>query len=263
MSRSFRAEFLNRIDRVIVFRPFDRPQMRALLQKELRDVLARRGLRTRPWAVELDEGASEFIIDQGFTPELGARPLKRAVERHLLAPLAKVIVEQTAPKGDLFLFVSHTRQRGITVSFVNLEAPEDSPRTRVERSESGNGSAFDVRPLALSGRADPHEVQHLLAELDALSDQVEGDAEERKQVALRAMALRASGKTTRALRRSPRSSISNACRTRPRLRSVWVPDLGARQTTRLGQHRQSHLAARVAAPRAACGTPRAGEGCSP
>ena len=188
VSRSFRAEFLNRIDRVIVFRPFDRPQMRALLQKELRDVLARRGLRTRPWAVELDEGASEFIIDQGFTPELGARPLKRAVERHLLAPLAKVIVEQTAPKGDLFLFVSHTRQRGITVSFVNLEAPEDSPRTRVERSESGNGSAFDVRPLALSGRADPHEVQHLLAELDALSDQVEGDAEERKQVALRAMA---------------------------------------------------------------------------
>ena len=126
MSKSFRPEFLNRIDRVIVFRPFDRSQMKELLQKELREVLARRGLRARPWAVELDDAAADFIIEQGFSPELGARPLKRAVERHLLAPIAEAIVEHTAPQGDLFLFVSRAPGAGITVSFVNLESGEDA-----------------------------------------------------------------------------------------------------------------------------------------
>ena len=60
LQRSFRPEFLNRIDRVVVFRPFERAQMRALLDKELREVLPCRGLRGRPWAVELDESADRF-----------------------------------------------------------------------------------------------------------------------------------------------------------------------------------------------------------
>jgi ATP-dependent Clp protease ATP-binding subunit ClpC len=91
---AFRPEFLNRIDRVVVFRPFERADMRALLEIELRQVVQRRGLRARPWAIEYDETALRFLIDRGFSPELGARPLKRAVERYLLAPLAEAIVEQ-------------------------------------------------------------------------------------------------------------------------------------------------------------------------
>ena len=73
LKRTFRPEFLNRIDRVVIFRPFARAEMRALLEKELADALERRGLRTRPWAVELDESAIEFLIEQGFTPEVRAR----------------------------------------------------------------------------------------------------------------------------------------------------------------------------------------------
>src|SRR4029453_14816249 len=87
LRRAFRPEFLNRIDRVVVFTPFEREQMRALLDKELADVLARRGLRGPPWALEIDDSAYEFIIERGFSSDLGARPLKRAVERYLLAPL--------------------------------------------------------------------------------------------------------------------------------------------------------------------------------
>ena len=108
---SFRPEFLNRIDRIVVFRPFERSAMRALLDKELADALARRGLRGRPWAVEVDESAYAFLIEKGFSPELGARPLKRAVERHLLAPLAAAIVEQSVPDGDQFLFVTAPTRR--------------------------------------------------------------------------------------------------------------------------------------------------------
>jgi ATP-dependent Clp protease ATP-binding subunit ClpC len=52
--------------------------MRAILQNELNAVLRRRGFRDRPWAVEWDDAAVEFLLEQGFTGELGARPLKRA-----------------------------------------------------------------------------------------------------------------------------------------------------------------------------------------
>ena len=64
-ARSFRPEFLNRLDRVVVFRPFERAAMRALLDKELADALARRGLRGRPWAIEVDESAYAFLIERG------------------------------------------------------------------------------------------------------------------------------------------------------------------------------------------------------
>ena len=104
VDRAFRREFLNRIDRVVVFRPFERAQMRALLDKELADAMARRGLRGRPWAIEIDDSAYEFIIEQGFSPELG-RPLKRAIDRHLLSPLAAAIVGKAVPAGEQFLFV--------------------------------------------------------------------------------------------------------------------------------------------------------------
>ena len=119
---SFRPELVNRFDRIVVFRPFERAAMRALLDKELADALARRGLRGRPWAVEVDESAYAFLIEKGFSPELGARPLKRAVEQHLLAPLAASIVEQSIPDGDQFLFITAPRGDRIEVVFVDPDA---------------------------------------------------------------------------------------------------------------------------------------------
>ena len=121
-------EFLNRLDRVVVFRPFERSQMHALLDKELADVTQRRGWRGRPWAVELDESAIAFLIEQGFSPELGARPLKRAVERHLLAPLARAIVAGNVPEGEQFLFVTAPNDE-IEVTFVDPDADDAADET--------------------------------------------------------------------------------------------------------------------------------------
>ena len=65
------------------------------------------------WAVEWDEAALDLLVEKGFSAELGARPLKRAVERHLLAPLAAAIVSRSVPEGDQFLFVTAaTTDRG-------------------------------------------------------------------------------------------------------------------------------------------------------
>ncbi len=96
--------------------------MRGILSKELAQVLDRRGLRHREWAVEWESSALEFLLDKGFSPAMGARPLKRAIDRHLLAPLAATMVEHRFPEGDQFLFV-RSDGRAIQVEFVDPDAP--------------------------------------------------------------------------------------------------------------------------------------------
>ena len=122
VQQTFRAEFVNRLDAIIVFRPLTRELMRGILSKELARVLDRRGLRRREWAVEWESSALDFLLDKGFSPAMGARPLKRAIDRHLLAPLAATMVEHRFPEGDQFLFV-RSDGRAIQVEFVDPDTP--------------------------------------------------------------------------------------------------------------------------------------------
>ena len=163
---TFRPELLNRIDRVVMFRPFARSAMRSLLVKELAQALARRGLRERPWAVEVDESAYAFLIDKGFSPELGARPLRRAIEQHVLVPVAEAIVEQTVPQGDQFLFVSAPGGTAIEVTFVDPDAGYE------EEAAGSRASAVDLRELARTRRGDPESVQLALAETRRIAGEV-------------------------------------------------------------------------------------------
>lgn len=126
IGNTFRPEFVNRLDRVVVFRPLSRAVMRDILRKELAAVLRRRGFRNREWAVEWEESALEFLLERGFTRDMGARPLRRAIDQHLLAPIATTIVEHRFPEGDQFLFV-RSDGRGIQVEFVDPEAGPAQP----------------------------------------------------------------------------------------------------------------------------------------
>src|SRR5262249_40581945 len=84
ISQTYRPEFQNRIDKILVFQPLTRELMRVILKKELDAVLERRGLKDRDWAVEWEFSALEFLLEKGFTPEMGARPLKRAIEQYVM-----------------------------------------------------------------------------------------------------------------------------------------------------------------------------------
>jgi ATP-dependent Clp protease ATP-binding subunit ClpC len=166
---TFRREFLNRLDRIVLFQPLDRSLMREILHKELRQVLERRGLRNRDWAVEWEPSAIEFLLDRGFTPDLGARPLRRAIEHHLLAPLARRIVEHRAPQGGQFLFV-RSEGDALVVEFVDPDA-DATPAASGEARAS-----VDLRALLFD--ATPNDA--LRRDLDAacvrVRDTIEGDA---------------------------------------------------------------------------------------
>ena len=198
--RAFRREFVNRIDRVVVFRPLGRSIMRDLLRKELNDVLRRRGLRMRQWAVEWDESAIDFLLEKGFTADLGARPLKRAIERYLLSPLALTIVNHQFPEGDQFLFVRAARaSESLDVEFIDPDAPDLSgvgmtAATRAALAPDdhalGAETGADERELRLEGivadaRGTLAEVQFLQDKFELLADQVEAEEwQGRKNLAL-------------------------------------------------------------------------------
>ncbi|UYB51077.1 AAA family ATPase [Xanthomonas sp. AM6] len=155
---TFRREFINRLDRVVLFNPLDRALMREILHKELDRTLTRRGLRNRAWAVEWEPSAIEFLLDRGFTPDLGARPLRRAIEQHLLAPLARSIVEQRAPEGDQFLFVRGAGDR-LDVRFIAPDAPASTPAPGIDADPA---TPADLRDIVYA----PSASDAVLARLD-------------------------------------------------------------------------------------------------
>ena len=159
VSQVFRPEFLNRLDRVVVFRPLERSLMRDLVVKELRQMIERRGFRARPWTVEWDDAAIDFLVDRGFSAELGARPLRRAIEQELLAPLALEVVGHRAPRGDQFLLITADRRGRLRVRFVDAHA--DDPVDAAEADESGDWS---LARIALRPQRTRAEAAFLVAE---------------------------------------------------------------------------------------------------
>ena len=86
----FRPEFLNRLDEVLEFDALTREQIAAIVKLQLKD-LSRR-LAEQAFTLELDEAALNVLIDHGYDPDYGARPVKRAIQRDLENPIAKDIV---------------------------------------------------------------------------------------------------------------------------------------------------------------------------
>jgi ATP-dependent Clp protease ATP-binding subunit ClpC len=88
--QSFKPEFLNRIDDLIVFRELNRNDVEKILDLELMKVSAR--VANKGWKLQLRKSAKQLLIEKGFNAKMGARPLRRAVARYLEDPLAEAIL---------------------------------------------------------------------------------------------------------------------------------------------------------------------------
>ncbi len=184
---TLRPELINRFDRVVVFRPLPRDVMRSIVHHEIEAVLGRRGIAHRDWAVEVDEGAVDFLLDRGFTIDLGARPLRRAVERYLLAPLAETIVSHEAPRGAQFLFVTAGAHE-LDVQFVAGEqavaAPGPARPDEADDTAPAPAPTPAPEPIALDPLGTRAELRALRDALVPLRDQVRTDAWDERKTAL-------------------------------------------------------------------------------
>ena len=133
LRKSFRPEFLNRLDEIIMFHPLTKDNIGhivGLLMRRLNDRLAERELK-----VELTPAAKLYIIDHGFDPVYGARPLRRFLQKHVETLAARIILEGKANKGDTIM--------------IDKKAP-----TKPEEPKSANGDDLFTEDGNVANRLD-------------------------------------------------------------------------------------------------------------
>ena len=94
----FKPEFLNRLDDIVIFRMLEKEQLNKIVDLEVSKVVTR--LKKKNIHITLDDGAREFLMKEGFDPQYGARPMRRAVEKNIEDPLAEHLLRGDIREGD-------------------------------------------------------------------------------------------------------------------------------------------------------------------
>jgi ATP-dependent Clp protease ATP-binding subunit ClpB len=131
--RKFSPEFINRLDKIVVFQTLTRAAMERVLDLEL-DVLQRRILSTgrSAFILKCSDEAKEFLLKEGFDRRYGARPLKRAIERHILVPVSNMISTGQLSTGDILLVDINDGQSGFRFG-------KASPALSLDHCEQSSG----------------------------------------------------------------------------------------------------------------------------
>jgi ATP-dependent Clp protease ATP-binding subunit ClpC len=129
LKKTFSPEFLNRIDDVVIFNSLTKEDIAQIIDISLAELLGR--LSELDFNLELTDEAKSFIADKGFDPQFGARPLQRAIQKHLEDPLAEYILNHAPGPDSMLLADLNEEKEGIVIS-------EKSESTKQEESSSAN-----------------------------------------------------------------------------------------------------------------------------
>ncbi len=167
LGRWFRPEFLNRLDRIVTFRPLAAETAEKIARREVSRVLERSGLARRRLAVDVEPAVFSLLLREGYSPAFGARPLKRTVERLVLLPVARSIAAGEVPFGS----VLRLRVRGnhVAVEVAPPVVEEDKEARRPGDQETGLGTGVPRgRPPA------PEQRRSLAERVVALAERIAG-----------------------------------------------------------------------------------------
>src|SRR5947208_16719794 len=98
LKKLFRPEFLNRIDGVIVFHKLTRDEIKEIVELLLRRI--RESMAERELSLNLSEDAKELLVEKGWDPAMGARPLRRAIQRYIEDPLSDAVLKANMEPGS-------------------------------------------------------------------------------------------------------------------------------------------------------------------
>jgi len=125
---NFKPEFLNRVDDIIVFSPLGKDQLVKIIELRLEDV--RRLLAERKISLELTDAARELLFTEGFDPNFGARPLKRAIQKLVQDPLAMKILDGEVLHGDHVIVDADKRAGKMTFEVSRHGAAKEPAKAR-------------------------------------------------------------------------------------------------------------------------------------
>ncbi|MGB7582995.1 MAG: ATP-dependent Clp protease ATP-binding subunit [Sedimentisphaerales bacterium] len=128
VERHFRPEFLNRVDDIIVFKPLSKENLQTIVDYELSKVFKR--LTEHGFKLELTDRAKEFIIEKGYNPEFGARPLRRAIEHYIEDPLSEAVLRGEF-KGKNTIKIDVLDEDHLKLEGVEVPQPEKSDEKAV------------------------------------------------------------------------------------------------------------------------------------
>ena len=137
LKKVFRPEFLNRIDDIIVFHKLTKEEIKTIVELLLRRI--RGSLAERELQLELTEGAEDFLVEKGWDPSMGARPLRRAIQRGIEDPLADFVLRaELIPGGTVMV---EPAPEGSGEMRLDRQAREEARAGRRRRPQEGGRRA--------------------------------------------------------------------------------------------------------------------------
>jgi ATP-dependent Clp protease ATP-binding subunit ClpB len=143
--RKFSPEFMNRLDKVVVFHPLKRVELDEVLEIELRQVQKRvLDSTTRPFLFRITSEGREFLLEEGTDQRYGARHLKRAIERNVVCPLSRLLATRQVNQGDVLLIDRHRGDEGL-VFLRDTQKRSAGPKIDFPVPDSGQQMTSEAR----------------------------------------------------------------------------------------------------------------------
>jgi ATP-dependent Clp protease ATP-binding subunit ClpC len=130
LRRLFNPEFINRVDDVVVFHALTEKQVEAILDIQVEELSQR--LAERGFFIRISPAARRVLIEKGWDPKYGARPMRRALQKELEDPLAHMILEASYPYGTTFIADSRNKKIAIHLKHLDRDTAEvEAPQVQV------------------------------------------------------------------------------------------------------------------------------------
>jgi len=139
IERFFRPEFINRLDDIIVFRPLTREDLSKIVLYEVSKVAKR--LKDQALTMELDDVAREFLIEKGYNPEYGARPLRRSIGTYIEDPLSEMLLSKDIPVGGTVHVTRRKDSDGKFEDHLYFTATASTPPPETEKPVGANAGS--------------------------------------------------------------------------------------------------------------------------
>ncbi len=153
LKKTFRPEFLNRVDEVIVFHKLSRDEIRTIV-----DLLIGRlhtQIKASGVTIELTEAGRDLLVDKGYDPGLGARPLRRAIQRYIEDKLADAMLDRQFPEGTVVVVDGKEGDSVLTVNGEPVGGSVELPLVGVDEPVTVDVAAAGGAPASVAAADDP------------------------------------------------------------------------------------------------------------